>query len=97
MTFTQRNPRHAKVRCGYCSGCPFDFGKEETEMAYNLGCLPGISKIDALCEQSDTAWACHSEPNKVCLGHARRRNKELQHLEGVHSPYGVPPRLKYTF
>jgi len=74
----------ADVRKGYCEACPFDYGKPATEMAYNLGCLPDVGEIAALCEPAGTAWACHSEPGKVCCGHAARRNMPLQHIEGVH-------------
>lgn len=74
------------IRKGYCIGCPFDIGKLETEMGFNLGCLPGVGEIDALCETHGTAWACHSEPTKVCCGHAARRDMPLQHMEGVHAP-----------
>lgn len=73
------------VRKGYCGGCPFDLGKPATEMAYNLGCLPGIGEIAGICEPNNTAWACHSEPDKVCCGHAARRHMPLQHMEGVHT------------
>ena len=72
------------VRKGYCVGCPFDYGAEATEYAFNLGCLPGADEVGELCEANGTAWACHSEPDKVCCGHAARRDKPLQHMEGVH-------------
>jgi hypothetical protein len=81
----------ALVRKGYCPGCPFDYGKEETETAYNLGCLPGIGDINARCVASGTAWACHSEPQKVCCGHGARRHLPLLHEEGVHSAGGRDP------
>jgi hypothetical protein len=53
-------------------------------MAYNLGCLPTTGEIEALCAELNTAWACHSEPGKVCCGHAKRRALPLQHMRGVH-------------
>lgn len=74
----------AEVKRGYCVGCPFNVGHRATEDAYNLGCLPGIGEIAELCQSAGTAWACHSEPDKVCTGHAARRNMPLQHLDGVH-------------
>lgn len=73
------------VHKGYCSGCPFNYGHPDTEYAYNLGCLPGTGFVNELCEGFDTAWACHSEPSMVCCGHAHRRDKPLQHMEGVHN------------
>lgn len=75
----------SEVRKGYCVGCPFDYGKPVTEAAYNLGCLPSTSEITTLCDARGAAWACHSEPHKVCCGHAGRRGLPLQHQEGVHS------------
>lgn len=74
-----------EVHKGYCEGCPFNVGDPATEQAYNLGCLPSIGEVTELCEHNQTAWACHSEPNKVCCGHAGRRNLPLQHVDGVHS------------
>lgn len=71
-------------RKGYCEGCPFNVGHPITEMAFNYACLPGVGEINALCDENATAWACHSEPNKVCCGHAARRALPLQHVEGVH-------------
>jgi hypothetical protein len=80
-----------EVRKGYCDGCPFDFGKPATEAAYNLGCLPSVWEVDVLCLMKHTAWACHSEPNKVCCGHAGRRSLPLQHMEGVHASTFISP------
>lgn len=73
------------VRKGYCPGCPFDYGQPATEAAYNLGCLPTTGEIGELCEANGTAWACHSEPDRVCCGHAGRRDLPLQHMTGVHA------------
>jgi hypothetical protein len=81
----------AEVRKGYCGGCPFDYGQPATENAYNWGCLPGVDEIAAICRPNGTAWACHSQPHKVCCGHAARRNMPLQHMEGVHS-FSVSPQ-----
>lgn len=73
------------VRKGYCYACPFDYYSEDTMMAQNLGCLPSPDEVKELCAMNGTAWACHSEPDKVCCGDARRRHLPLQHMEGVHS------------
>ena len=75
----------ASVRKGHCPGCPFDVGQPATEAAHNLGCLPSIPEIAELCGESGTAWACHSEPDKVCCGHAARRNMPLKRVAGIHS------------
>ena len=72
------------VRKGYCYGCPFNVGEPATEMAYNLGCLPGIGDIRRAVGDTH-AWACHSEPEKVCCGDAANRSKPLYYMEGVHS------------
>ena len=74
------------VHKGFCEGCPFNVGHPATEQAYNLGCLPGIAEINKLCATNDTAWACHSEPDEVCCGHAHRRLLALEHMDGVHNP-----------
>lgn len=72
------------IRKGHCDGCPFDYGQPATEMAYNLGCLPSAGEVVEMCRANGTAWACHTEPDKVCCGHAVHHGKPLQHVEGVH-------------
>lgn len=76
------------IRKGYCEGCPFDEGKPATVMAYNLGCLPPPCEIEAMCEKNGTAWACHSEPDKVCCGSASRAGRPLEVVAGVHAGFG---------
>lgn len=73
-----------EVHKRYCVGCPFNVGDPMTEMGYNLGCLPGTAEINSLCNRLGSAWACHSEPDKVCCGHAERRDLPLQHMAGIH-------------
>ncbi|QIG75534.1 hypothetical protein EVC18_092 [Rhizobium phage RHph_Y2_4] len=72
-----------------CRGCPFDVGAPETEMAYNLGCLPHTGEISSKCRDNGTAWACHSAPGAVCAGYAEqfpdRVTLPLQHEDGVHA------------
>lgn len=72
-----------------CPGCPFNVGDESTEMAYNLGCLPGMSEVNLLCRDHSTAWACHSAPMTVCAGFAEMSPASiglpLQHMAGVHA------------
>ena len=76
-----------QVRRGYCEGCPYDHGKGATEMAYNLGCLPGALEIAE--HIGDGAWPCHAEPDKVCCGFVAQRpdriGAELRPMEGVHA------------
>lgn len=72
-----------------CEGCPYDYGAPATEMAYNYGCLPSVAEANALCQENDSAWACHSAPDAVCAGYAEdfpaRVRRPLQRMEGVHS------------
>jgi hypothetical protein len=84
------------IRKGYCEGCPFDFGKPATETAYNLGCLPGTGEVNAMCAENGTAWACHNEPDKVCCGHAARRELPLQRVAGVPYSEGQEPPDDWT-
>ena len=72
------------VRKGHCDGCPWNYGNEATEMAYNLGCLPSTGEARAFCGP-DHSWPCHSEPDKVCCGDAENRDKPLKHMKGVHT------------
>lgn len=78
----------AAVMKAMCPGCPFNYGDEATEMAYNLGCLPSIAEVATLCAGNATAWACHSSPACVCGGYAEtfpeRVALPLQHQDGVH-------------
>lgn len=71
-----------------CQGCPFDVGHPSTEMAYNLGCLPGIAEIISTCNDFNTAWACHSSRTAVCAGYAEafpdQVTRDLELQEGIH-------------
>jgi len=58
------------IRKGMCPGCPWDYGSELTEQAYNWGCLPSTSEATQWSKAEGKAWACHSEPNKMCCGYA---------------------------
>jgi hypothetical protein len=76
-----------EIRKGYCPGCPYNFGEQTTEMAFNLGCLPGIGEIAE--HVGDGAWPCHAEPEKVCCGFAahcpEQITRTLRSMAGVHS------------
>lgn len=80
----------SEIRRGMCAGCPYDVGRPDTEAAYALGCLPGVSEVAQVCRENDTAWACHADPDKVCCGfagaHKDRIGKPLERQKGVHSP-----------
>lgn len=73
-----------EIRKGYCPGCPFDYGKEATETAYNLGCLPSIGEIREHCGETHS-WPCHSDSSLVCSGDAVNRDKPLKIMEGIHN------------
>lgn len=78
----------AEIKKGYCEGCPYDYGQEMTEYAYNMGCLPSTETIGFACHVTNKAWACHSEPEKVCCGYAARNkdnvDKKLLTVDGIH-------------
>lgn len=78
----------APVMKSCCSGCPFDLGQEDTENAYNWGCLPSIAEVATVCRANDQAWACHSAPKAVCCGYAEefpeRVTLPLRVEAGVH-------------
>ena len=76
-----------KVMKKYCSGCPYDYGSEATEQAYNLGCLPSVGEISKMCGD-DKTWACHSAKSCICKGFAENKevlNKPLLTVKGIHS------------
>jgi hypothetical protein len=77
------------VRKGMCPGCPWNIGDPSTEMAYNLGCLPGIGEATQAAKDAGKAWACHSEPDEVCCGYAGQEKTDiglpLLHVAGIHS------------
>jgi len=72
-----------------CEGCPFDIGKQGTEEAYNVGCLPSVGELEKDCKENNTAWACHSCSDRVCCGFAERNPTkvclDLEHVEGIHN------------
>lgn len=50
-----------------CRACPFN-STEESEIAYNLGCLPDISEIMSIKKATNYNWECHNGTSKVCGG-----------------------------
>lgn len=55
--------------------CPFAF-TEESEKIQNYRCLPSPAEILTMKIIHNKTWACHSNPNKPCLG-GLLRLKEL--------------------
>lgn len=75
------------IRKGYCYGCPFDYGAEATEMAYNLGCLPSANEASQLSKRAGQAWACHENPDLMCCGYAaenRQDHDKPLYRDGTH-------------
>lgn len=52
--------------CSTVGACPFSF-TDDSEYVQNLGCLPSPYDIITMRKNGKT-WACHSNPNKPCLG-----------------------------
>jgi len=64
------------IRRGMCYGCPWDYGSEGTETAYNLGCLPSIAEATQLSKAAGKAWACHEDPDLMCCGYAAQNRED---------------------
>ena len=65
-----------------CIACPFNIN-DISENAYNLGCLPSISKILDIKRQFNFNWACHDDANKICAGYvAAAKDHGLNYKNG---------------
>lgn len=61
------------------SSCPFA-STEQSEMAWNTGCLPGQHEIISMRVHHGKTWACHDNPKKPCAGAiADLRERGLPH------------------
>lgn len=52
--------------CTKCA-CPFAYS-EKSEQVQNYGCLPTSFDIVVMKVKYNKTWACHSNPDKPCLG-----------------------------
>ena len=78
-----------EIRKGMCVGCPWDYGAEMTEQAYNWGCLPSTYEATQWSKSEGKAWACHSEPDKMCCGYAAENKSDHGKPLFVNGVHGV--------
>lgn len=55
------------TKCSTIGDCPFSF-TEGSERVQNYGCLPTPYEIITMRQKYGKTWACHSNPDKPCLG-----------------------------
>lgn len=73
-----------QITCEYCStegSCPFSFS-DESEIVQGYGCIPTPYDIIQMRQKHGKTWACHSNPDKPCLG-------ALNYMKQKQLPYKV--------
>ena len=70
------------------NSCPFAF-TEESEQIQNYGCLPTPREIMNMRINHGKTWACHSNPDKPCLG-------AMEYLNRYGHPFKVIDRELVT-
>lgn len=69
--------------CSTVGACPFAF-TDKSEQAQNYGCLPTPHEIMNMRTVHGKTWACHSNPEKPCLGalrYLKKRNLPFKVLD----------------
>lgn len=76
------------IECSTIGSCPFSF-TEESEKVQNYGCLPTPFEILNMRVKHGKTWACHSNPDKPCLG-------AINYLKENNMPFSIVDKKLIT-